>query len=157
AEPLAEALVEPPGRVQSRQVLAEVEHARRDALRLRPRYQQRVLLLQHAAAGRAGHHDVAAGVDRSAEVLEVEARAPHGRGDVTGVERRHAAAALRGADDLDAAAPQHTDRGPARVGRIVLDRRRVEERDLAGSPDARGGRLAPEPGAEAAAILRQAP
>src|SRR5436190_12074860 len=73
------------------------------------------------------------------------------------VERGHAAADLRRADDLDAAPPEDADGRRARLGRVELDRRGVEERDLAALAEAGGRRLTAEPAAEAPSVARQPP
>src|SRR5205823_9979400 len=157
AERAPELARELPLAVEPHQVLGEVEHAARHALRRRAGHQARVVLLQHAAAARPRHDHVVALLDERAERGQVAPRAARRAGQVAAVERRHAAADLRRADDLDATPPEDADGRRARLGRVELDRRGVEERDLAALAEAGGRRLTAEPAAEAPSVARQPP
>src|SRR5437773_2099966 len=155
AEAAPEVAREPALGREPHQVLGQVEDAARHARRHRAGHQARVILLEHTAAARPRHDDVVALLDERAERGQVPAGAARRTGEVAAVQRRHAAADLRRADDLDTASPENTHRCRAGFGDVELDRRGVEERDLAAPAEVRRRRLAAEPTAEAPRIAGQ--
>src|SRR5690349_8580368 len=92
--------------VELHQVLGDVEGARRDPRGGIAGHESRVLLSEHATARRPGDDDVAPG---GIEGRDVSRRAAARSLDIADVERRHPAADLVGADDLDAAPPENAD------------------------------------------------
>ena len=102
-----------------------------------------------------GHHDVAARDRRRGRALEVEARSSGRARDVARIERRHAAAHLLGAVDVDTAPPQHAHRRTPRLRRVVLDRRRVRRARPSRCARRRPAASGAEPAAEATLVARQ--
>src|SRR5262249_30620879 len=137
------------------EILAEVEHMRREALRVHARHEARIFLLQHPTAGGPRHDDVATLVDGANQVVDVESGAPRGARDVARVEGRHPAADLLGTDHLDATSPEHTDCRAPNVGRVVLDGRGVEESHPAVATRIGRRPLAAEPAREASLVAWQ--
>src|SRR5262249_13958631 len=86
AEPSTKVTGELPGLVKTHEILAEVEDVYRHTLGSLTRNQERVLLLQHAAARGPGDHHVVTLVDGTAELFYVEASAPCRPGDIASIE-----------------------------------------------------------------------
>src|SRR5947208_9189915 len=156
AERRGECPIEPPLGMELDEILAEIMDPCDDPLGRGTRNQPGVLLLQHAAAARPWHDDVVAGGHGAPEALEIAPRAARRSDDVAPIERRHPAADLLRAAHLDSVPPEHLHRSHADVGRVELDRGRVEERDSPRPTKSGGWPLAPEPPAEAARIAWQA-
>src|SRR5438876_4839166 len=155
ADRSGEVRVEFARRLKLGEVLEEIPGVRRDELGVVGAVEPGVFPLEHIAAGRSGHDDLAPLSDRRREAPDVVPDEGLRFVHRTAIEIRHAAAALGWQTHVDAVPLEHADRGAPRRRLVVVDAARREQRDFPCGGH-RGRRAAPRARARRGRPLRVA-